>query len=217
MKIYRQMVFLFLVVGVVACKPDKAEIELYTTDIRAAIEGKVIEIPTAFEFKLLGDDEKGELGKARVAAMKYLSEESTIEITDGDFGKVMSLKTTMPLGIRENLDRYLQTNARLVAVMITNNKIELHPTRYLKKLNDDLKGINFMLSAELPASTTNIRIIGDDRKPLIILAGAVFVNRVAHLAFNTNVKRRTTVILEFKGGKGSIYSQLPIQIDILNP
>ena len=125
----------------------------------------------------------------------------------------MTIKTTIPLGARENLDDYLLTNPRLVQVWISNNEIKLHPTANLEKFNDELADINFMLGAELPATNTYIRIIGDDRKPLKISATAVFVNSVAHLTFEADIKRRTTEVLEFKGGADSIYSQLPIRIE----
>jgi hypothetical protein len=206
--------FMLLPLGLLlsGCKPDKAEIELYTQDIRDAQDGEVIEVSAYFEFGLLGDDEEGNLEKARTVAQKYLPEDSTVEIAEGDYGKKLTVRTTLPMGMEENLDAYLQEHVRLLAVSLTMNRLELQTTAALKAMNEELSDINFMLEAELPAETTFLRIIGDDRKPLSVSAIAVFVNSVPYLTFSAEVPRRKTEVLEFKGGDGSVYSQLPIQL-----
>ena len=43
-----------------ACKPDKLEIEVYTSDIQSVNEGEVIEVPLKVEFSIIGEDKNND-------------------------------------------------------------------------------------------------------------------------------------------------------------
>ena len=85
-----------------ACKPDKLEIEVYTSDIQSVNEGEVIEVPLKVEFSIIGEDKNNELSKATDLAKKYLPEDSEFEITKGTFGKVMTIVTSIPMGTKNH-------------------------------------------------------------------------------------------------------------------
>ena len=56
MKIHSLFVFLFITLMFFGCKPDKLEIEIYTSDIDSASEGEIIEVPMKATFRLMGED-----------------------------------------------------------------------------------------------------------------------------------------------------------------
>ena len=88
----------------------------------------------------------------------------------------MTVNTTIPLGKKTELDKYLKNNPRLGVVVIDDvdgaKVIQLLKTPMLDKLNKELKKINIMLSADLPADSTTYNIQGegkDKMNPIIIV------------------------------------------------
>lgn len=65
-------VVMAMLVIVSGCKPDKLEIEVYTSDIKKA-ESEVVEVPLTATFSIMGEDDDGVLPKASVVA-KVLSQ-----------------------------------------------------------------------------------------------------------------------------------------------
>ena len=69
-----RIIFIILIILIsIGCKPDNLEIEVYTSDVEFAQEGEVITVPVKASFNLLGDDESGDLERARRVSAKYLS------------------------------------------------------------------------------------------------------------------------------------------------
>jgi len=63
------IIFSFIIIIVMSgCKPDKLEIEIYTSDIESASDGEVVEVPLKATFNLLGEDKENQL------KLKYLKE-----------------------------------------------------------------------------------------------------------------------------------------------
>ena len=197
-----------------ACKPEKIQIEVYTSDIKSVNEGEVLEVPLKIEFSMIGEDKDNELSKATDLAKKYLPEDSEFEITKGTFGKVMTIVTTIPMGTKKSLPNYIKENPRPLMLKISENKIILESTGSLKTLNSELKDINFMLSADLPAKSTIFRITSDSKKKVTVLATAVFSEKKPYLHFEKSIKRRKSVEVEFKGGDGSVYTEIPVQLEL---
>ena len=111
-----------------ACKPDKLEIEVYTSDIQSVNEGEVIEVPLKVEFSIIGEDKNNELSKATDLAKKYLPEDSEFEITKGTFGNVMTIVTSIPMGTKKSLPNYLKEKTRHLMLKISDYKIILEST-----------------------------------------------------------------------------------------
>ena len=200
------IVSISIVIG--GCKPDKLEIEVYTSDIESASEGEVVEVPLKSTFSLMGEDKENQLPEAKKIALKYMPSDSEIEISKGDFGQVMTIVSTIPLGRKSGLSKYLQQNPRIAMVVVENEMVELQPTETLKKLDKELSNINFMLGAKLPASNTSFRIVSDSKKKVNISATAVFSEKKPYLHFSKDIKKRKSVVIDFKGGDGSVYSEI---------
>ena len=64
--------FLFVFIFIFGCKPDKLEIEIYTSDIEAASDGEVGEVSFKAVFKIMGEDKKNQLPEAKKVALKYM-------------------------------------------------------------------------------------------------------------------------------------------------
>jgi hypothetical protein len=65
----------FLIIAfLTACSPSVLDVTLYTTDIEAANEGEVFEVPVRASFTMYSDDD-GELDSATMIAEKYLAPE----------------------------------------------------------------------------------------------------------------------------------------------
>jgi hypothetical protein len=208
------LMFLISILFFSACKPDKLEIEVYTSDIQSVNAGEVIEIPLKASFSLMGEDKDNQLPKATELAKKYLAEDSEFVITKGTFGKVMSIVTSVPMGTKKSLTKYIKKNPRPIMLEVSENKIFLKTTANLQTLNSELKDINFMLSADLPAKSTIFRITSDSKKKVTVLATAVFSEKKPYLHFEKSIKRRKSVEVEFKGGDGSVYTEIPVQLEL---
>ena len=200
-------IFAMLVVS--ACKPSMVEIDVYTSDLRSGAGSEVVEVPIKANFRLLGDDKEKQLPKAKAIALKYMASDSEVEIVKGNFGKVMTVVSTIPLGTKSALDQFLEKNPRLAMVVLEGKKVKFLPTSVLEKLNKELRPINFMLSVDFPAKSTVFRITGDSKEKMNIFATAVFSQKKPYLQFVKDVKRRKSIEIEFKGGEDSIYNEIP--------
>jgi len=203
------IIFSFIIIIVMSgCKPDKLEIEIYTSDIESASDGEIVEVPLRASFGLLGEDEENQLSLAKSIALKYMPSDSEIEISEGDFGKVMTVVSSIPLGSNSALNQFLQQNPRVAKIVVENGVITLKQTETLTKLDNELSDINFMLGAKLPASNTAFRIMSDSKGKVNVSATAVFSENKPYLHFSKDIKKRKSVVIDFKGGDGSVYSEI---------
>ena len=90
----------------------------------------------------------------------------------------------------------------------------LQNTPLIKELNSLLTDINMMLSLSLPPKNYKLRIISDTKKQLTIHSYAVWVSKQPFLFHSAALKRRDEIELVFKGGSDSVYSQIPIFVEI---
>ncbi len=190
------------------CKPDKLEIEVYTSDIESASEGEVVEVPLKSTFSLMVEDKENQLPDAKKIALKYMPSDSEIEISKGTFGQVMTIVSSIPIGSSTALSKFLQQNPRIAMVVVENGMVTLQPTETIEKLDKELSKINFMLGLELPAKNTSFRVVSDSKKKVNISATAVFSEKKPYLNFSKDIKKRKSVVIDFKGGDGSVYSEI---------
>ena len=193
---------------IVSCKPSDVEIEIYTSDIESASDGEVVEVPLKVSFSLMGEDKDNELPDAKKLALKYMPGDSEIEISKGTFGQVMTIVSSIPLGSKSALSKFLQKNPRIAMVVVENGIVKFLPTKTIKKLDKKLSKINFMMGAELPAKNTSFRVVSDSKKKVNISATAVFSEKKPYLHFSKDLKKRKSVVIDFKGGAESVYSEI---------
>ena len=209
------IIFSFIIIIVMSgCKPDKLEIEIYTSDIESASDGEIVEVPLRASFGLLGEDEENQLSLAKSIALKYMPSDSEIEISEGNFGKVMTVVSSIPLGSNSALNQFLQQNPRVAKIVVENGVITLKQTETLTKLDNELSDINFMLGAKLPASNTAFRIMSDSKGKVNVSATAVFSENKPYLHFSKDIKKRKSVVIDFKGGGDSVYSEIAPQFGV---
>ena len=135
-----------------SCSPSVLDVTLYTTDIEAANEGEVFEVPVRASFTMYSDDD-GELESATAIAEKYLAPDSIFSQSSGDWGETLVIETTIPIGTIDNLQNYLSSNNRVAVLLIDDTgelEVSLSATDYADALNSELSDINFMLGFELP-------------------------------------------------------------------
>jgi hypothetical protein len=203
--------FFFLAILLSSCSPSVVDISVYTTDIEAAQEGEIVEIPIKASFTLYSDDDDGDLARATAISEKYLSQDSIFSQSSGDWGETLVIETTIPIGSLENLQNYLVNNNRVAVLVVTDNgevELSLRPTDYADALNSELSDINFMLGFTLPADDTNFRIISDSRNDVAVDATAVFVSEKPYLYFSKTLKKRGEAEIVFKGSSDSVYSEI---------
>ena len=202
---------LLLAMFISSCAPSDVDLVVYTTDVDAVLDGDIVEVPIKASFTLYSDDEDGDLDRATAIAEKYLSKDSIFSQSSGDWGETLVIETTIPMGTLENLQNYLASNNR-VAVIIVDDigeiELSLNPTEYADALNSELSDINFMLGFELPADSTNFRIISDSRNDVQIDATAVFVSEKPYLYFSKTIKKRGEAEIVFKGTSDSVYNEI---------
>lgn len=201
--------FLFII-SLSSCSPSVLDVTLYTTDIEAANEGEVFEVPVRASFTMYSDDD-GELESASAIAEKYLAPDSVFSQSSGDWGETLVIETTIPIGTLDNLQNYLANNNRVAVLLVENNgeiEVSLNSTDYADALNSELSDINFMLGFELPGDATNFRVISDNRNNVQVDATAVFVSEKPYLYFSKILERRDEAEIVFKGTSGSVYSEI---------
>ena len=199
-----------LILFLSSCSPSVLDVTLYTTDIEAANEGEVFEVPVRASFTMYSDDD-GELETASAIAEKYLATESVFSQSSGDWGETLVIETTIPIGTLDNLQNYLANNNRVAVLLVENNgeiEVSLNSTDYADALNSELSDINFMLGFELPGDATNFRVISDNRNNVQVDATAVFVSEKPYLYFSKILERRDEAEIVFKGTSGSVYSEI---------
>ena len=201
-------IFISLVLS--SCSPSVVDVSLYTTDIEAANEGEVFEVPVRASFTLYSDDD-GELESASIIAEKYLAPDSVFSQSSGDWGETLVIETTIPIGTLDNLQNYLANNNRVAVLLVEGSgelEVSLNSTDYANALNSELSDINFMLGFELPGDSTNFRVISDNRNDVQVDATAVFVSEKPYLYFSKILERRDEAEIVFKGTSGSVYSEI---------
>ena len=197
-----------------ACTPSSTDISLYTSDVEVALEGEVIEVPIKAVFTLFGDDEDDDLDKATMIAKKYIANDSIFSQSEGDWGDTLVIETTIPLGTLQSLDDYLASNNRVAILLVERVEeygeidVSIRTTEFASALDSELSDINFMLGFSLPADNTNFRVISDSRNEVKVGATAVFVSEKPYLYFSKTLKRRDEAEIVFKGGEGSVYSEI---------
>jgi len=197
-----------------ACTPSATDISLYTTDVEVVLEGEVIEVPIKASFSLFGDDEDGDLDKAAIIATKYISPDSIFSQSEGDWGDTLVIETTIPLGTQQSLENYLASNNRVAILLVERIdeygeiNVSVRATEFAAALDSELSDINFMLGFSLPADDTTFRVISDSRNEVTVGATAVFVSEKPYLYFSKTLKRRDEAEIVFKGGEGSVYSEI---------
>ena len=199
-----------LILFLSSCSPSVLDVTLYTTDIEAANEGEVFEVPVRASFTMYSDDD-GELESASTIAEKYLAPDSVFSQSSGDWGETLVIETTIPIGTLDNLQNYLANNNRVAVLLVENNgeiEVSLNSTDYADALNSELSDINFMLGFELPGDSTNFRVISDSRNNVQVDATAVFVSEKPYLYFSKELERRDEAEIVFKGTSGSVYSEI---------
>ena len=200
----------FLIAFLSSCTPSVLDVTLYTTDIEAANEGEVFEVPVRASFTMYSDDD-GELETATAIAEKYLAPDSVFSQSSGDWGETLVIETTIPIGTLDHLQNYLANNNRIAVLLVENNgeiEVSLNSTDYADALNSELSDINFMLGFELPGDATNFRVISDNRNNVQVDATAVFVSEKPYLYFSKILERRDEAEIVFKGTSGSVYSEI---------
>ena len=207
-KVFYSLIIFFFALIIISCKPSRLEVEVYTSDIESASDGEVVEVPLKASFSLMGEDKENQLPEANKIALKYMSSDSEIEISKGTFGQVMTIVSTIPIGSSSALKKFLQKNPRIAMVVVENGMVTLQPTETIEKLDKELSKINFMLGLELPATNTSFRVVSDSKKKVNINATAVFSEKKPYLHFSKDLKRRKSVVIDFKGGDESVYSEI---------
>ena len=199
-----------LILFLSSCSPSVLDVTLYTTDIEAANEGEVFEVPVRASFTMYSYDD-GELETASAIAEKYLAPDSVFSQSSGDWGETLVIETTIPIGTLDHLQNYLANNNRVAVLLVENNgeiEVSLNSTDYADALNSELSDINFMLGFELPGDATNFRVISDNRNNVQVDATAVFVSEKPYLYFSKILERRDEAEIVFKGTSGSVYSEI---------
>tara|TARA_B100000949_G_scaffold16928_1_gene13000 strand:- start:328 stop:993 length:666 start_codon:yes stop_codon:yes gene_type:complete len=207
-------IIFFISILIVGCKPDNLEIEIYTSDIESASDGEVVEVPLKATFRLMGEDKENQLPLAKEVALKYMPNDSEIEISKGNFGQVMTIVSSIPSGSDSVVKKFLQQNPRIAMVIVENGMVTLQPTETLSKLDNELSKINFMLGAEFPVGNTAFRIVSDSKGKVNVSATAVFSEKKPYLHFSKDIKKRKSVVIDFKGGNGSVYSEIAPQFSV---
>jgi len=215
-KILIKFLFVLSVLFLISCTPDEMQITLYTSDIDSVRDGETVDLPVKISFSMPGDDKNNDLEKARNIAKNYLPLDTKFSISKGQYSQFFIVDTTLPfqsknIGNRQiggflYLPKSEKQNQGQIKLIFNDDVV--------KEIDSLLRNLNFMLSLNLPPKTYKLRIISDSKEMVEINSYSAWISKKPHVEQVTSLKRREEVELIFKGGSSSIYSQIPIFIDI---
>ena len=212
--LYKNSIFIMLLLFLFSCTPDEMIVNVYTSDLDAAKNGEIVQIPVKITFSMPGKDKNNDLEKVKVIVQKYLEPKSKFTIVKGKYSNSVVVETTIDFGKPD-----VPKNSLLQLVYYSSPKdnpkgpptVELFKYDLLiKELNSQLRGINFMLNLSLPSKNTKLRIISDSKIPYKIRGFSTWVSKKPHLSYIATLNKREEIEMLFKGASSSIYSQLPI-------
>jgi hypothetical protein len=212
--------FLLSQLALTGCKPDSLSTEIYTEDLISASNGNVIQVPVTLSFSMLGNDDQNLFDRVKLTARRYTSPRTTFSESKGSFGDKLTIQTEIPLGTPDRLRSFFANNPRLLGIEVSKPKnakglrAVFIKTDLVKSFDAELRSIDFMLSLELPASSSEIRILSDSKTPKVISGTAVFVAEKPYLKFETTLNKRESTELIFKGTEGSVYYEIDPEFNI---
>ena len=216
--IIRSRTILILIISflVISCTPDEMELNLYTSDIDAVSNGEVINLPVKISFSMPGEDKNNDLEKAKNIAKNYLSPNSKFSISKGKYSQFFIVETTLPFQKKVLGERQLGGFIYVPNPQKPNiGKVEfIYNDNIIKEINSLLRNVNMMLSLQLPPKNYKLRVISDSKKLFNISSYSAWISKKPHIKQTTSLKKREEVELIFKGGSASIYSQIPIFINV---
>lgn len=190
----------------VGCTPDELEITVYSSDIEAASKGESVEVPATVRFSMVGKDDRGNLQQASALAKRWLPADAKIEIANAQFGDKLIVETKVPMVPATKAAGMIQSQRPLIYLEVDGGLVTLRRTPHLEVLNRELRNLNIMLGAKLPARSTVFAVVGDrPPKAQTVEATAVFVNDRPVLQLKEAVVHRRTINIRFSGQDGSVY------------
>lgn len=188
------------------CAPDEIEITVYSSDVETASKGEIVEAPAIVRFSMVGDDERGVLQQASELARRWLPADAEIEVTKSQFGNKLIVETKVPMVPAAKAQQLIQSQRPLIYFEVDGGRATLRRTQHLEVLNRELRNVNMMLGATLPARSTVVALVGDrPPKSQVVEATAVFVNDRAVLHLREPILNRRTTNIRFSGEDGSVY------------
>ena len=212
----KKTLIIWISLFLVNCTPDEMEIDIYTSDIEAVSNGEKIDLPVKISFSMFGDDKDNDLEKAKNIAKNYLSSDTKFSISKGEYSQFFIVETTLPFQSKVMDTRQVggflyvpdpqKPNYGQIKFTYNNNII--------KEIDTLLSNINIMISLNLPAKNHKLRVISDSKELFEISSYAAWISKKPHIKQSTILKKRENIELNFKGGTSSIYSQIPIFINV---
>jgi hypothetical protein len=188
------------------CTPDELELTVYSSDVDTAERGEVVEIPATVRFSMVGKDEKGALQQATEIARRWLPSDTKFEVTKAQFGDKLVVETKIPMVAMAKARGLLEAQRPVLYIEVDHGRATLRGTTHLEILNRELRNINVMLGARLPARSTLVSLVGDrPPKSQSVEATAVFVNERPVLHLKEPIINRRTINILFSGKEGSVY------------
>lgn len=200
----------------IGCTPDEMQITLYTSDVDTVRDGEIVNLPVKISFSMPGDDKNNDLEKARNIAKNYLPLDTKFSISKGQYSQFFIVDTTLPFQSENIGNRQIGGFIYLPDTDDPNQgQIKLIFNKdIIKEIDSLLSNLNFMLRLNLPPKTYKLRIISDNKEIFEISSYSAWISKKPHVKQITTLKKREEVELVFKGETASIYSQIPIFINM---
>lgn len=126
-KAFVSIISIVLLSVFLGCKPDRIEVEIFTSDIQQVSTGGIVEVPLTATFSTIGRDNDN-LPEASAVAKHYLNEGAEFKISKGDWGDVLVVKCNIPMGTESSINSYLVNNRRPLAFVIDGSSVMLKNT-----------------------------------------------------------------------------------------
>lgn len=208
----KQYLFFFLtLIFITGCKPETINIQVYSEDINAVINGEVIHAPAKIKFSTSGSDDDNVLPKIESVVREYIGDEGEFAITKGDWGDVVTIKYDIPILTNDTVEEYYNSNKSplYLGVVPQENgyiRIILYASTFINDVDALLSDLDWSLGAEMPATETVIEILSDSRGTINAEAHSVFIDNTPYTIAKTELSRRDSVSFTFSAKDGTVYN-----------
>lgn len=104
------------------CKPEEILLNVYSTDVAAAADGELVQVPLTAKFSLLGDDDDKTLERAVEITKRFLHKDTKFTRSKTDYSEVLVVETFIPMGKTSELSNFFSNAAALAYLELLENK-----------------------------------------------------------------------------------------------
>ena len=204
------------VAGVIGCTPDKVIVTIPTSAVQKSLEGDVGYVTAKVTYSVIDDAGKRQLAKCKAVAQKYVGDEGSVDLSGGldpedDNAAYLTASFKMPICTPQNIDKVGFVPPAVL--WLENGQLTFKPC--VKRINEELRGIDNGINVEYDGGDTIFRLVGDSDKPIQVGVFAAFLNDKPVLSVGVTIAKGTERKVLFHRTPDHIWHEINPHVSIL--